>query len=540
MAKLVLGPVLRHVDATTATIWVETDNACAVTVVGHTADTFRVGSQHFALVRVEGLIPDSTTEYDVRLDGTPVWPEPDSRFPAPRIRTKSDEDSTHRLLFGSCRAAKPNHPVKNDKLGPDALDAYAVRMIAQPPERWPDALLLLGDQVYADEPTHHTKEWLRRRRGHRDPVDEVLHFREYGQLYHESWGDPEVRWLLSTVPTSMIFDDHDIRDDWNTSQAWREQMAATPWWPERIRAGLASYWVYQHLGNLGPAELDRDELYAKVRATGRDHDVQALLEEFAERADAEVDRRRPTTRWSYRRDFGRVRLLVIDTRCGRILSGGTRLMVDDEEFDWIERNAEGDFDHLLIGSSLPWLMPHAISHFQSLNERAAARPGRRGEFAERVRQVADLEHWPAFRTSFERLARLIGRVSRGGSAPSTVCVLSGDVHHSYAALARYPEPTDAAVLQLTCSPVHNDPPKVFRSIFRLAWWRPLGRLLRRIADRAGVPADPVSWTKLTGPHFGNSIAVLEVDGRQARFRLESTTPDGRGLSEVANLALPPA
>ncbi|MGW1633884.1 hypothetical protein, partial [Streptomyces anthocyanicus] len=30
----------------------------------------------------------------------------------------------------------------------------------------------------------------------------------------------EVRWLLSTVPSCMIFDDHDVIDDWNTSAAW--------------------------------------------------------------------------------------------------------------------------------------------------------------------------------------------------------------------------------------------------------------------------------------------------------------------------------
>ena len=36
-------------------------------------------------------------------------------------------------------------------------------------------------------------------------------------LYRESWSDPDIRWLLSTVPTTMIFDDHDVNDDWNIS-----------------------------------------------------------------------------------------------------------------------------------------------------------------------------------------------------------------------------------------------------------------------------------------------------------------------------------
>ena len=68
-----------------------------------------------------------------------------------------------------------------------------------------------------------------------------------------------MRWLLSTVPSSMIFDDHDVRDDWNTSDSWRREMQATSWWQERVIGGLSSYWVYQHLGNLSPAALAKDD-----------------------------------------------------------------------------------------------------------------------------------------------------------------------------------------------------------------------------------------------------------------------------------------
>ncbi|MGK8524636.1 alkaline phosphatase D family protein [Nocardia asteroides] len=529
MAELVLGPVLRHVDGTSATVWVETDGACEVDVLGRRARTFQVGEQHFALVVVDGLEPGESVPYQVRLDGVPVWPEPDSELPPCRIRTRAVE----KILFGSCRAAKATPGIlAADELGADALDAYAARMTGLPEREWPDALLLLGDQVYADEPTPRMKEWLARQRGDREPQGEVVSFREYAELYRESWTDPEIRWLMSTVPTSMIFDDHDVRDDWNTSRAWREQMAAKPWWRERIRAALASYWVYQHIGNLGPDELARDPLYRRVTAAGED--VQDLLEDFAEHADQEADGRKPT-RWSYRRDFGRIRLLVIDTRGGRILDG-QRLIVGSEEFDWIERNAVGDFDHLLIGSSLPWLMPHALSHFQSLNERAADLPGWRGRLGEKVRQAADLEHWPAFRASFERLARLVHRLGTEPGAPSTICVLSGDVHHSYVAAAGYPQPTKSRVLQLVCSPVHNEPPKVFHAAFALSWAAPIASALRWLANRRGISADPVRWRKISGPHFGNSIAALEIRGRSARFTLE-TARQGKGLVKAADLDL---
>ncbi|KOV79169.1 phosphodiesterase [Nocardia sp. NRRL S-836] len=513
---MVLGPLLRHVNGSSATVWVETDAACEVTIAGHTAKTFQAGTQHYALVRVEDLGP--RTEYDVRLDGELVWPEPGSRFPKPVIRT----GEVRRIAFGSCRAA-PDQP-----LGPDALDAFAQRLMGQPEEEWPQALLLLGDQVYADEPTEGTKRWLREhRRGTEEPDGEVVHFSEYARLYHETWGDPEIRWLLSVVPSSMIFDDHDVRDDWNTSAAWKREMRDKPWWRDRIRGALASYWVYQHIGNLSPAELAADSLYAKVIAQGTD--VLPMLEEFAEQADEENEGRK-STRWSYRRDFGRARLLMIDTRCGRILEDDRRQMVSDAEFEWLERNCDGDFDHLLIGSSLPWLMPHALSHFQSINEVGARKPGWQGRAAEKVRQVLDLEHWPAFRESFDRLTRMIQKAADGGTA--TVSVLSGDVHHSYVAEADFPQPTGATVTQLVCSPVHNEAPKVLRPAFRLSWSRAAGWVFRRLATLAGVPQDLVRWRKTTGPHFGNSVALLDFDGRRARYRLLSATGE-----ETASVSL---
>ena len=49
------------------------------------------------------------------------------------------------------------------------------------------------------------------------PGETIADFEEYTRLYRESWSEPHIRWLLSTVPTAMIFDDHDIIDDWNTS-----------------------------------------------------------------------------------------------------------------------------------------------------------------------------------------------------------------------------------------------------------------------------------------------------------------------------------
>ena len=108
MAHVVLGPLLRYVAEHEATVWVETDVACEVEILGRTQQTFRVGTHHYALVCIEGLDAGSEQEYDVKLDGERAWPLPTDPFPPPRIRTL-DRDDLIRLSFGSCRVATHHH-----------------------------------------------------------------------------------------------------------------------------------------------------------------------------------------------------------------------------------------------------------------------------------------------------------------------------------------------------------------------------------------------------------------------------------------------
>ena len=56
---LMLGPLLRYVGETEATIWVETDRACEVEILGHQARTFEVSGHHYALVVIGDLSPGS-------------------------------------------------------------------------------------------------------------------------------------------------------------------------------------------------------------------------------------------------------------------------------------------------------------------------------------------------------------------------------------------------------------------------------------------------------------------------------------------------
>ncbi|MFF9021092.1 alkaline phosphatase D family protein [Streptomyces eurythermus] len=528
MAELRLGPLLRYTDGSCATVWVETDVPCTAHVrcsdgASGTAPTFRVAGHHYALVTVTGLRPGTSPSYEVFLDDAPVWPLPDSRFPPSVIRSPGAGDAV-RVTFGSCRWAAP--PVDGkDTVGPDALDTLAKRLASDPDARRPDVLLLLGDQVYADEVSEETRRLLATRRDlDKAPGSQVTDYEEYCHLYYESWLDPEIRWLLSTVPSFMIFDDHDIVDDWNTSAAWLADMRSTDWWQQRLLSGLMSYWVYQHLGNLSPAELADDPDWAAVRdAPDGTHALRAL----AERADAEPS----SVRFSYRRDFGRVRVVMVDSRAARVLDEDRRAMLDPGEAAWLREQVladEGAYDHLLIGTSLPWLLPHLVHDAEGWD--AALCAGERGDrwarFGEWLRRGADLEHWAAFPRSFANLAGLIGEAGSAPGAPASVCVLSGDVHHGYVARASWPSGGPGIpVVQLTCSPVHNSVPLTMRIGFRFGWSAP-ARLLGRLLARHGrCPRPPVRWRKQGGPWFGNQLMTLTLRGRSAHLRLERTGTD---------------
>jgi hypothetical protein len=531
MAKLVLGPLLRYVGKTKAVVWVETDEACEVEIVGHSEPTFCVHGHHYAFVIVEDLEPGSKTEYEVALDGEVRWPEADSEYPASVIRTLGG-DGPLRLAFGSCRVSLPHHapyalPKDDHPDGRefDALYSLTKEMLRGDPDHWPMVLLLLGDQVYADEVSPETLAFIRKKRDIRKPPgEEVADFEEYTRLYRESWEDPHIRWLLSTVSTSMVIDDHDIHDDWNISQAWVDEMRELDWWAERECSGIAAYWLYQYMGNLSPKLLRESELFKEVREA--DDGWEVLRAMAADERGEHVGQR-----WSYCRDLGGTRLIVIDSRIGRVLDEDNRSMLNDSEWEWLEEHLTGDFDHLLIGTSDPLILAPALHYAERFGEaiaggawgKAAARRG------EEMRRTGDLDHWPAFGDSFEQLSGLLARAGAGelGSAPASITVLSGDVHHAYLAELAFPRSANVKsnVWQAVCSPFRNALDDRERKTISLGDARMPANVGKALARLAGVRPEKVKWRLVEGPFFDNQVATLKIDGREIALMLERTVGD---------------
>ncbi len=537
MPQLILGPLLRYTGTTQATVWVETDSACEVAVLDARSPTFCVEGHHYALVAIDGLEPGVVRPYEVHLDGERVWPPDDGRPPS--VIATRDHERQARLIFGSCRAGSPQRrpftlsPKEHESgFGVDALWAYS-RRLQEEQEPWPDCLLLMGDQVYADELPPETRDSLITRlegaasleSGAAPPSEEVANFEEYTRLHRESWSDPDIRWLLSTVPSTMIFDDHDVHDDWNISESWVADIRTLPWWEERIIGAFMAYWIYQHIGNLAPTEFDHEPM---LRSVYDDDDAGPRLREFARTADRDTT----AARFAFHRDFGRTRLVVVDARAARVVTEGKRDIVDADEWEWIAGQTRGDFDHLIIASTVPVFLAHGIQHLEAWNEavcsgawgRVAARVG------ERIRRGLDLDHWGAFQRSFRTMMDLLRERSsatdRESPAPATIMLLGGDVHTAYIADVTLSDAQTSRVYQLVCSPFRKPMTGRERLIVRLLFTRGLRMFTRGLARTAGVAAPTAKWRVVAGPTFHNSIGAIDVDERTATVSIRQSGTQG--------------
>lgn len=543
--ELVLGPILRYVDSTRATVWVETDRPCDVEVTTSTGQsgveqTWDVHQHHFAIVQLVDLPSGTLIDYTVTLTSSGDVGEAGVAVRSGGLLRTAAENDPLTVAFGSCRRGDTYDDESLKAIGADGLAGLAVRVAGQNPEKWPQLLLLLGDQVYADDPSPEIRALLREKRTAQqdselgeEVFEEICDFEEYTWLYKESWGVDEVSGLMASIPSCMILDDHDLRDDWNSSLDWRATMEKKPWWHRRVVGAFSSYWVYQHLGNLSPEELGRDDLYRAVRAAANGAEREKLLADFSLRADSEPS----SARWSYYRDLGDTRIIMIDSRCSRDLDPERRAMLDDVEWNWLrERATETSARHIVFGTSLPYLMLPALHHLEQWNEAVAQGAwGRRfGKVGEKLRLALDLEHWAAFGNSFQDMAELTAELVERESPPASVLWLSGDVHCSYVAQAALTglDTAQTAVYQLTMSPFRNPLELPIRVVNRLAIRRPTVKFLRFLARKAGVGDAPISWQAQAGPWFDNGVMLLRLNGDGASVRVDHAMTGSDGSQQL--------
>lgn len=157
-------------------------------------------------------------------------------------------------------------------------------------------------------------------------------------------GLPYVRRVLANVATYMIFDDHDVTDDWFLNKAVHDRMrrgetsSLSGGGRRLMRNGLAAYAIFQHWGNApeqfdsgtpGGRLLDLFDLFnpevavfgdtPPIGQEGRETDADVLLDVGPE--PLPVTRRTERLQWHYVLNFPSHRLLVLDTRTWREFPG---------------------------------------------------------------------------------------------------------------------------------------------------------------------------------------------------------------------------
>lgn len=116
-----------------------------------------------------------------------------------QFRTFPSSSKKLSFLFGSCHYPgllwKKKH---SDRIfGPMLEEGGRSRSGSKP-----RFTLMVGDQIYADMFNRHV------------PVGLADTYEEFQERYQSAFGTPNMRRLLSNIPTYMILDDHEIEDNW--------------------------------------------------------------------------------------------------------------------------------------------------------------------------------------------------------------------------------------------------------------------------------------------------------------------------------------
>lgn len=264
----------------------------------------------------------------------------------------------------------------------------------------------------------------------------------------------QVARAMAQLPCLMIFDDHDITDDWNLSAQWEQSAYGHPFSRRIIGNALLAYLLCQGWGN-DPTAFD--DLLPELQCLLNDAVLQdGQLAPGAQ--DALIERLRHFRGWGYRL-AGQPCLLVLDTRTQRWRSerhlGRPSGLMDWEALCELQQ-ALLDEPAAIIVSPAPMFGVKLIEGIQRLFTWAG------------YPLLVDAENWMAHRGS----ARVMLNIFRHSRTPAHYVILSGDVHYSFVYDIRLRQREAGPRLwQITSSGLKNEfPRRLLDSLDRLNRW----------------------------------------------------------------------
>jgi hypothetical protein len=328
------------------------------------------------------------------------------------------------------------------------------------------------------------------------PGDELARYQqELGPIESFRAGLAQVARALAHLPTLMIFDDHDVTDDWNLSAQWELTAYGHPFSKRIIGNALIAYLLCQAWGNQPQLFT---ELLAQASNMFDSRDDRQHLPSAGQ--DELINQLLSFHHWHYVLPT-QPALVVLDTRTRRWRSEH-KLSQPSGLMDW-EALCEFQqelLDHpsAIIVSPAPMFGVKLIEAVQKLFT-WVGQP-----------LMVDAENWMAHRGA----AQVMLNIFRHSRTPGHYVILSGDVHYSfvYEVLIRQRK-HGPHIWQITSSGVKNEFPQRLLDWFdRLnrwlyAPWSPLNWLTRR---RAMQVTPLVPSRSRSGERLWNSAGLGQV------------------------------
>jgi hypothetical protein len=297
-------------------------------------------------------------------------------------------------------------------------------------------------------------------------------------------GLPRVARVMAHLPNYMIFDDHDVTDDWNLSALWEATTYEHPFSRRIVGNALIAYLLCQGWGNNPDAF---DGLMPSIQALTGSVGKSDMYDESPQ--DGLIDALLQFEHWHYALQTS-PRIVVLDSRTRRWRSELNRArpsgLMDWEALTGFQQDII-DQKAVIVVSPAPMLGVKLIEVIQKVFT-FLGKP-----------LVVDAENWMAHRGA----AHVLLNIFRHSRTPENFVILSGDVHYSFAYDVRLRNrPDRPRIWQITSSGIKNELPHTL-----MAW-------LDRINRWLYAPWSPLNWFT-----------------KRRRMRVTPRIPEGREAGE---------
>lgn len=328
-------------------------------------------------------------------------------------------------------------------------------------------------------------------------------------------GLSQVRRVMAHLPVAMMFDDHDITDDWNLTAEWEKTAYEHPFSRRIIGNALTGYLLFQGWGN-APEKVQKLMPLCQ----------QALSQPGSEAHDECINSLLKFSEWHYSWPT-QPPLLVLDTRTQRWRSELSMAkpsgLMDWEAITELQQQLLGH-EAVLLVSPAPVFGVKLIETIQRIFT----------SFGKPL--MVDAENWMTHPGSAYALLNLF----RHPKTPRNFVILSGDVHYSFVfQIELRHKQQSPSIWQITSSGLKNEFPHRLLALLDTAnrwlyatrsplnWFtkrrrmkvthhRPIGESKgRRLVNAAGI-----GLVELTAEGVPCKIVQLCADGDTVSFELE--------------------